>query len=70
MHTEYGIISPAAAETVNQAKAAGKRIIAVGTTSLRLLETAGDENGILHPFAGDTEFLSRLAISLKSSIIW
>lgn len=54
MHTEYGIISPAAAETVNQAKAAGKRIIAVGTTSLRLLETAGDENGILHPFAGDT----------------
>ena len=54
MHTEYGIISPAAADTINQAKAAGKRIIAVGTTSLRLLETAGDDNGILHPFTGDT----------------
>ena len=54
MHTEYGIITPEAAELINQAKAAGKKIIAVGTTSLRLLETAADEQGILHPFAGDT----------------
>ncbi len=54
MHSEYGIISQEACDTINQAKAAGKRIIAVGTTSLRLLETAGDENGILRPFTGET----------------
>ena len=38
----------------SRAKAEGRRIIAVGTTSLRLLETAADEQGVLHPFAGDT----------------
>ncbi len=54
MHAEYGIISTEAAEAINTAKAAGKRIIAVGTTSLRLLETAADNNGILHPYADET----------------
>lgn len=54
MHTEYCEISPEACDAVNRAKAEGKRIIAVGTTSLRLLETAADEQGVLHPFAGDT----------------
>lgn len=54
MHAEYGIITPEAAQIINQAKADGKRIVAVGTTSLRLLESAGDDKGILHPFAGET----------------
>ena len=54
MHYEYGIITPEAANTINQAKLNGGHIIAVGTTSLRLLETAADNNGILHPFTGDT----------------
>jgi len=54
MHTEYGIITQEACDIINQAKANGKKIIAVGTTSLRLLESAGDDNGILHPFAADT----------------
>ena len=54
MHTEYCEISPEACDAVNRAKAEGRRIIAVGTTSLRLLETAADEQGVLHPFAGDT----------------
>lgn len=54
MHSEYGIITPEAAELINQAKQKGGRVIAVGTTSLRLLETAADDQGILHPFAGDT----------------
>lgn len=54
MHAEYGIIHQQACDVINQAKAAGKRIIAVGTTSLRLLETAADQQGILHPFTGET----------------
>ncbi len=55
MHAEYGIISEEVATTINQTKQNGGRVIAVGTTSLRLLETAADEKGILHPFAGETD---------------
>ena len=54
MHAEYGEISDEAVNTINQAKKEGKRIIAVGTTSLRLLESAADNHGILHPFADET----------------
>jgi len=54
MHKEYGIISPEACDIINQAKKNGQRIIAVGTTSVRLLESAADENGVLHPFCGET----------------
>ena len=55
MHAEYGHISEEAAAVINGAKQAGKRIIAVGTTSLRLLESAADEKGVLHPFTGETD---------------
>jgi S-adenosylmethionine:tRNA ribosyltransferase-isomerase len=54
MHAEFGRISPETAEQLNAARAAGGRIIAVGTTVLRLLESAADESGTIHPFAGDT----------------
>lgn len=54
MHAEYGIISQNTADIINQAKKEGRRIIAVGTTSVRLLESAADEQGILHPFTGET----------------
>lgn len=55
MHAEYGIITPEACEEINKAKKNGNRIIAVGTTSLRLLESAADDLGILHPFTGETD---------------
>jgi S-adenosylmethionine:tRNA ribosyltransferase-isomerase len=55
MHAEYGEIPLAAAEAINRAKAEGRRIVAVGTTSLRLLESAAREDGGLSPFAGETE---------------
>lgn len=55
MHAEYGVITNEAAEKINRAKKEGRRIIAVGTTSVRLLESAADETGILHPFAGETD---------------
>ena len=54
MHAEYCIITPEACEIINKAKRDGRRIIAVGTTSVRLLESAADDNGILHPFNGET----------------
>lgn len=54
MHSEYGIITEEACKTLNEARKDGKRIIAVGTTSLRLLETATDENGITYPYTDDT----------------
>ncbi len=54
MHAEWGRIETGTADRLNQARAAGGRIIAVGTTSLRLLESAAGEDGIIRPFAGDT----------------
>jgi S-adenosylmethionine:tRNA ribosyltransferase-isomerase len=54
MHSEWGRIDAATAERLNNARAAGGRLIAVGTTSLRLLESAADEDGTILPFAGDT----------------
>ena len=55
MHAEYGVISPEACDIINKAKSEGRRIIAVGTTSVRLLESAADESGTLHPFCGETD---------------
>ncbi|MEO1488168.1 MAG: tRNA preQ1(34) S-adenosylmethionine ribosyltransferase-isomerase QueA [Pseudomonadota bacterium] len=55
MHAEFGRISAATAERLNQARADGGRIIAVGTTSLRLLESAAREDGTIKAFAGDTD---------------
>jgi S-adenosylmethionine:tRNA ribosyltransferase-isomerase len=54
MHGEWGRIDAAVADRLNAARAAGGRIVAVGTTSLRLLESAADESGRVHPFEGDT----------------
>lgn len=54
MHAEYGEISAVAADTINAARARGATIIAVGTTVMRLLETAADAAGVVHPFAGET----------------
>ncbi len=54
MHTEYISVTEQAADTINARRAAGGRVIAVGTTSCRTLESAADENGIIHPVSGDT----------------
>jgi S-adenosylmethionine:tRNA ribosyltransferase-isomerase len=54
MHAEWGRIDAATAARLNAARASGGRIIAVGTTSLRLLESAAAEDGTIRPFAGDT----------------
>ena len=54
MHAEWGRIDAETAERLNAMKASGGRLIAVGTTSLRLLESAADGNGTIQPFEGDT----------------
>jgi S-adenosylmethionine:tRNA ribosyltransferase-isomerase len=54
MHSEWGAISRETADALNAARAKGGRIVAVGTTSLRLLESAAAEDGAIKPFAGDT----------------
>ncbi len=55
MHVEHGTIAPDVAARINAARANGGRVIAVGTTALRILESAADEAGTLHPFAGGTD---------------
>lgn len=55
MHAEWGRVEAKVAERLNEAKVAGGRIIAVGTTSLRLLESATGDDGIIRPFSGDTD---------------
>ena len=54
MHAEWGRVAASTAAALNQAREQGGRIVAIGTTSLRLLETAADEKGIVRPFAGET----------------
>jgi len=54
MHAEWGRIDAATADRLNAARSCGGRLIAVGTTSLRLLESAADEDGTIRPFEGDT----------------
>lgn len=55
MHAERGAIGAEAARAINAARAAGGRIVAVGTTALRLLETAVDDSGRIAPWAGETD---------------
>lgn len=55
MHSEYYEVNEKAAEIINSAKRDGRRVIAVGTTSVRTLESAADENGFIKPKKGNTE---------------
>ena len=54
MYAEDGSIDAVTAEALNAARARGGRIVCVGTTSARILESAADESGQIHPFAGET----------------
>lgn len=55
MHAEWGEVSAAAAAEINATRASGGRIIAVGTTALRLVESAADPDGVMHPWTGETD---------------
>ena len=59
MHAEWGEITPGAASAMNAARANGGRLIAAGTTALRLLESAVDADGQIHPWQGETDIFLR-----------
>ena len=67
MHAERGSISPAAASAINAARAAGGRILAVGTTTLRLLESAVQPDGTIAPFDGETSIFITPGTKLRSA---
>jgi S-adenosylmethionine:tRNA ribosyltransferase-isomerase len=55
MHAEWGRVTAAAADEINATRRAGGRVIPVGTTALRLIESAADAQGVLHPFEAETD---------------
>ncbi|MBO1074766.1 tRNA preQ1(34) S-adenosylmethionine ribosyltransferase-isomerase QueA [Roseomonas marmotae] len=55
LHAEWGEVTEEAAAAINAARARGGRIVAIGTTALRLLESAVDDQGVIHPFRGLTD---------------
>lgn len=55
MHSEFYMVEEEQAELINRTKAEGKRVICVGTTSCRTVESASDENGVLHSGSGWTD---------------
>jgi S-adenosylmethionine:tRNA ribosyltransferase-isomerase len=65
MHAEWGRIDAATADRINATRAAGGRVIAVGTTSLRLIESAVDDAGRVHPFEGDTAIFITPGVRIK-----
>ena len=65
MHSEHYEITPEAAELINSAKSRGGRIISVGTTSTRTLESAADESGSVHSGSGETDIFIYPGYSFK-----
>ncbi|WP_417581589.1 tRNA preQ1(34) S-adenosylmethionine ribosyltransferase-isomerase QueA [Pelagibacterium sp.] len=65
MHAEWGVVSAPTVERVKAAKAAGGRVVAVGTTSLRLLESAARKTGVLEPFADETDIFITPGFAFK-----
>ena len=66
MHSEFCQVSPEAADTLNRIRSAGGRIVCVGTTSVRTLETMADDNGVIHPGARDTAIFIYPGVKIKA----
>jgi S-adenosylmethionine:tRNA ribosyltransferase-isomerase len=66
MHAEFGIITAESAARINAARATGGRVICVGTTSLRLLESACDTQGTIQPFAAETAIFITPGVTVRS----
>ena len=67
MHSEWCQVTPEAAETLNRLRGAGGRIVCVGTTSVRTLETMADENGVIHAGARDTSIFIYPGVPLRAT---
>ena len=66
MHSEYYEVTPEQAEAINAARARGGRIVCVGTTSVRTLETVATEDGIVHPGSGFTQIFITPGVKIKA----
>jgi S-adenosylmethionine:tRNA ribosyltransferase-isomerase len=66
MHAEWGEITLETARRLNEVRRHGGRIVAVGTTSLRLLESAADEDGTIKPFADETDIFITPGYSFRA----
>ena len=67
MHEEYYMVTEDAAERINRARKNGGRIVCIGTTSVRTLETVADEQGIVHPGSGMTKIFIKPGVRLKAT---
>ena len=66
MHTEFYQVTKEEADKINKAKQAGGRIVCVGTTSVRTIETVADDGGIIHPGAGETAIFIKPGVKIKA----
>ena len=66
MHSEYYEVTPEQAERINAARARGGRVVCVGTTSVRTLETVATEDGIVHPGSGFTQIFITPGVKIKA----
>ncbi|MDY3278702.1 MAG: tRNA preQ1(34) S-adenosylmethionine ribosyltransferase-isomerase QueA, partial [Eubacteriales bacterium] len=67
MHSEYYQVTPEAAARINAARPRGGRIVCIGTTSVRTLETVADDQGIVHPGMGMTNIFITPGVKLKAT---
>ena len=67
MHSEYYEVTREAAETINAARKNGGRIVCIGTTSVRTLETVADDSGVVHPGMGMTNIFITPGVKLKAT---
>lgn len=66
MHSEYYEVSPQAAQAINQAKENGGRLLCIGTTSMRTIETVADAEGVVHPGGGMTDIFIKPGVPIKA----
>ena len=66
MHSEYYEVSSEAARKINHAKEAGGRLLCIGTTSMRTIETVADENGLIHAGSGMTNIFIKPGVKIKA----
>ena len=66
MHSEYYEVSAEAADKINAARKAGGRLLCIGTTSMRTIETVADENGVIHPGGGMTNIFIKPGVKIKA----
>ena len=66
MHSEYYEVTPEAAQTLNRIRQNGGRLICVGTTSVRTIETVATDDGVIHPGSGDTAIFIKPGVKIKA----